>query len=185
MNTLSCRYIKITGMVFLTLLSWGCSNSEEEDVNAWMVQQRNSLKPMVVQVSEPKSFNPASYGGGNSVDPFNNQKLLGGLRAEAPIPEAGSALLVPELNRRKEPLEAFPLDAMVMGGTLQKGGQRVALVRVDRLLYQIGVGAYLGQNYGKVVAIAENSVTLREIVQDGAGEWMERPATLELQESAK
>ena len=51
--------------------------------------------------------------------------------------------------RRKEPLEAFPLDSMSMVGSVNKLGQPVALLRVDGLLYQVRVGDYLGHNYGR------------------------------------
>ena len=72
-----------------------------------------------------------------------------------------------------------------MVGSLDRAGSRVALVKVDNLLYQVRPGAYLGQNFGKVTKISENEVTLREIVQDAAGEWIERVATLQLQENTK
>jgi len=94
-------------------------------------------------------------------------------------------LVAPELVRRKEALEAFPLDAVSLVGSLVKEGQPVALVKVDNLLYQVRVGNHLGQNYGRVTKIAETEVSLREIVQDAAGEWIERTATLQLQERSK
>jgi len=93
--------------------------------------------------------------------------------------------VAPELARRKEPLEAFPLDSMALVGSLVRAGQPVALVKVDSLLYQVRPGNYLGQNYGRVTKINETEVTLREIVQDAVGEWIERTATLQLQEKSK
>ncbi len=66
-----------------------------------------------------------------------------------------------------------------------RSGQPLALVRADGLLYQVRVGNYMGQNYGRIVRIAENEVVLREIVQDAAGEWTERMANLVLQEGTK
>ena len=95
------------------------------------------------------------------------------------------ALVAPELARRKEPLEAFPLDAMSLVGSIIKAGQPVALVKVDSLLYQVKLGNYLGLNFGKVTKISETEVGLREIVQDAVGEWIERAATLQLQERSK
>ncbi|MNL80109.1 Pilus assembly protein, PilP [compost metagenome] len=71
---------------------------------------------------------------------------------------------------------------MSMVGSLNRAGQLVALVKVDQLLYQVTQGSYLGQNYGRVLKITENEITLREIAQDAAGEWIERPAALQLQE---
>ena len=74
---------------------------------------------------------------------------------------------------------------MEMVGSLQGSGQPVALVRVDKLIYQVRAGNYLGLNYGRVLRVGENQLTLREIVQDASGEWIERPAALELQEKSK
>ena len=56
---------------------------------------------------------------------------------------------------------------------------------MDNLLYQVRVGNYIGQNYGRVTLVNETQVSLREIVQDGAGEWTERSATLQLQERSR
>ena len=68
---------------------------------------------------------------------------------------------------------------------LQKNGQPIALVKVDTLLYQAHVGDYMGQNYGRITESKENQVTLHEIAQDAAGEWIERTTTLDLQEGTK
>ena len=74
---------------------------------------------------------------------------------------------------------------MALVGNMSPKGRSVALVKVDNLLYQVKVGSYLGQNYGKVTKVSETEVTLREIVQDAAGEWIERQANLQLQERSK
>jgi type IV pilus assembly protein PilP len=70
-----------------------------------------------------------------------------------------------------------------MVGSLMKQGQPVALIKVDNLLYQVRPGNYLGQNYGRITKVGESEVVLRELVQDAAGEWVERTATLQLQEN--
>ena len=72
-----------------------------------------------------------------------------------------------------------------MRGSVVKNGRHYALLRVDKLLYQVKTGDYLGQNYGKIVKISETDVSLREIVQDAAGEWIERPGALQLQEKER
>jgi len=72
-----------------------------------------------------------------------------------------------------------------MVGSVTKKGVPFALLKVDSLLYQVKVGEYLGQNFGKITKITETEVTLREIVQDAAGEWIERPTTLQLQEGGR
>jgi type IV pilus assembly protein PilP len=119
------------------------------------------------------------------MEPFSNQKLTQALKRDSAQVAANGALVAPELARRKEPMESFPLDSMALVGSIIKAGQPVALVRVDNLLYQVKLGSYLGQNFGRVMKINETEVTLREIVQDAAGEWIERVATLQLQERSK
>ena len=74
---------------------------------------------------------------------------------------------------------------MNMVGSVNKQGRNFALLRVDSLLYQVKTGDYLGQNYGRIMRISETDISLREIVQDAAGEWIERPVTLQLQERAR
>ena len=96
-----------------------------------------------------------------------------------------NSLLAAEMSRRKEPLEAYPLDSMSMVGSVVRAGRPYALLRVDNLLYQVKAGDYLGQNFGKITKITETDIALREIVQDAAGEWIERPSTLQLQERGR
>jgi type IV pilus assembly protein PilP len=140
--------------------------------------------PHVTPVSEPKQYVPLPYTEGKAVDPFNVDRLTKVWDA-SPAAKQCAALLAVEFNRRKEPLEAFPLDVMSMVGSLQRNGQRVALLKVDKLLYQVRPANYLGQNYGRITQVSENEVTLREIVQDAAGECIERMTTLQLQENTK
>ena len=163
-----------------------CGSSEQEEIQQWMQEQRAATKPNVQPIPEPKKFTPQDYTQEAAVDPFSIQKLTQALKRDSQqSSSASAALLAPELNRRKEPLEAFPLDAMAMVGSLVKQGQPVALVKVDNLLYQVRPGNYLGQNYGKITKVGETEVVLRELVQDAAGEWIERTATLQLQERSK
>ncbi|RYF15597.1 MAG: pilus assembly protein PilP [Comamonadaceae bacterium] len=164
----------------------GCDVSGDGEIQAWMQQERAATKPKIQPIAEPKPFTPESYVQEAAIEPFSNQKLTAALKRDAlQAGSASAALLAPELSRRKEPLEAYPLDAMVMVGSLLKQGQPVALIKVDNLLYQVKPGNYLGQHYGRITKVAESEVVLRELVQDPAGEWIERTATLQLQEKSK
>jgi type IV pilus assembly protein PilP len=157
-----------------------CSDSDVREVKDWMEKVKKDTKPNVQPLSEPKTFVPFPYTAREVTDPFTSNKLLAELAraaAEKPSPYK------PDMDRRKEPLEAFPLDIMSMVGVLQKGGVNYALVQVDRQVHQVRTGQYLGQNFGKVVSVTEEAVTLREVVQDAAGEWVERMSKLELLES--
>lgn len=164
----------------LSLLA-GCT-ADHDELRQWMEQQRREIKPNVTPLQAPKKFDPEPYSQTQAVEPFSSQKLSVALKQEARAP---NSLLARQLNRRKEPLEAFPLDSMSMVGSVTKQGQPYALLRVDALLYQVKVGDHIGQNYGQITRISETEITLQETVQDAAGEWIERPATLQLQERAR
>ena len=172
----------VLGAIGLCLLLGACSKSGQEELQEWMREQRAQTRPRVQPIPEPKKFSPQAYTQENATDPFSKLKLTQALKRESSQSTSNAGLVAPELSRRKEPLEAYPLDAMAMVGSLIRKGKPVALIKVDNLLYQVHPGNYLGQNYGRVMKVNETEVVLREIVQDASGEWIERPATLQLQE---
>lgn len=172
-------------IVFSAFLMWGCGSSGEDELRQWMSNERAQAKPRVTPITEPKQFLPQPYVADEGMEPFNVLKLTQALRRESAQVASNAALIAPEMARRKEPLEAFPLDAMAMVGSMNKSGKPTALLTVDKLLYQVQLGHYLGQNYGRITAISETSIQLREIVQDPTGDWIERTTSLELQEEAK
>ena len=176
---------QLLSLVLLSALLAGCGSSKEDDVRAWMVQERNQTKPHVEPIQPPKQFVPEPYTNLSAVEPFSSIKLTQALKRDSSQSASNAGLVAPELARRKEALEAFPLDAMALVGNIIKAGQPVALIKVDNLLYQVKLGNYLGLNFGRVTKINETEVTLREIVQDAVGEWIERVATLQLQERSK
>ena len=108
----------------------GCG-AEQGELSQWMDQQKREVKPNVQPLSAPKKFNPQAYAALGGVEPFSNQKLTVALKQEARQP---NSLLAAEVNRRKEPLEAYPLDSMSMVGSVVKAGHPYALLRVDNLL---------------------------------------------------
>lgn len=167
------------GFVLAGLAACG---TEQEELQGWMDQQRREVRPNVPPLLPPKRFDPEPYSQARAIEPFSSQKLSVALKQEARAP---NSLFAGEVNRRKEPLEAYPLDSMAMVGSVARGGRPFALLRVDNLLYQVKVGDYIGQNYGKITKISETDVAVREVVQDASGEWIERPAALQLQEQAR
>jgi type IV pilus assembly protein PilP len=172
-------------LIVLAAALGGCGASTEDELRQWMTEQKSQTKPRITPIAEPKKFTPESYSQVTAIEPFSLQKLTQALRRESTQAASNGALIAPELARRKEALESFPLDSMSLVGSLSKAGQPVALVKVENLLYQVRPGNYLGQNYGRVTKISETEVTLREIVQDAVGEWIERTAALQLQERTK
>ena len=92
-------------------------------------------------------------------------------------PEDAQRAEVAHLQQRRRRLKSVVI--------IDEAGQPHALLRVDSLLYQVKVGDYMGQNYGRIVKIGETELSLREVVQDAAGEWTERISTLQLQEKSR
>ena len=178
---------RITGVALLAVGCFlsGCSFSDQGELQQWMSEQKAQTKPKVQPIPEPKKFAPQVYTQEAATDPFSNLKLTQALKRESTQSTSNAALVAPELARRKDPLEGFPLDTMSMVGSLVKQGKPVALVKIENLLYQVRPGNYLGQNYGRIMKVDEAEVVLREIVQDAAGEWIERTAKLQLQERSK
>ena len=159
----------------------GCSDSGVE-LQQWMQETKQQTKVSISKLSEPKKFIPFLYDSKKMVDPYNPNKLLVALaRAQS----NSNSILKPDMERRREPLESFPLDGLKMVGTLEKPGIVYALVQAEKSLFQAKVGSYVGQNFGIVTKITDTAVELKEIVQDASGEWVERMGKLELQEMKK
>ncbi|MDB5798448.1 MAG: pilus assembly protein PilP [Paucimonas sp.] len=165
----------------LALLS-ACGDSGEVEVRQWMAETRSQTRLAVPKLTEPKKFTPFIYSEKNEIDPFNPVKLHVALARQQ---SSSASKLKPNLDRRREALEAYPLDGLKMVGTLQARDMRYALIEVDKMVHQVKLGNYMGQNFGIVTAVTDNQVELKEVVQDAGGEWVERKAKLELQESKK
>ena len=164
----------------LAVLLAGCSASDVAEVNSWMAEVKKNTHVNVTPLAEPKTFIPFAYSVREQIDPFDPNKLLAELARAA---ASGNNPLRPDQNRRPEFLESFPLDAMKMVGTINKGGVSYGMVQIDRAVYQVKAGQRLGQNFGQVTGVAESAISIKETVQDAGGEWVERMTKLELQES--
>ena len=175
------RFLLLAGVL---LMLTGCVSSGEDDLREWMAEQRQQTKPFVKPIPAPKNYKPVAYSQADATDPYDDRKLALAVKGDTRR-EGNSALIAAERARRKEALEAYPLDTMAMVGSLMKREGTVALVTVGGLLHQVHVGNYLGQNYGRVVRITETELTLREVVQDATGDWVARSTALQLQERLK
>jgi type IV pilus assembly protein PilP len=158
------------------LLVAGCE-ADHGEIRAWMEETRRNTPRVVEKVAEPKRFEPFRYEPSVDPDPF----ALAKLKAQNVALARASGGPQPDVSRRREPLESFPLDNLRMVGNLRQGASNVALVQVDTALYQVRVGNYVGQNFGRVLRISEGEVAIRETVQDAAGDWVERETALKLQ----
>lgn len=142
-------------------------------VEAWVAEVRARPAPPLDPLPVMKQFETFEYSGEGLRDPFSipepDRNSGGGLR--------------PDVNRRKEVLEAYPLDSLSMVGTIGAGPGIVGLVLApDRVTYRVRPGIYLGQNDGRATAVSENQIDIVELVPDGAGGWLERQAKMALED---
>ena len=153
----------------------GCGGESHQDLRTWMSEQGKGARGKLDPLPQIRPYDPFAYNAFDLPDPFKPRKIE---------PTKGASKLAPDLARRKEPLEAYPLESLSMVGTLERDKTIFALVRTpERDVYQIRAGNYVGQNFGVVTGIGESEVKLKELVQDGAGDWTERSSTLQLQQA--
>jgi len=159
------------------ILLASCS-SELDDLKKFVKESEKGMPRKIDPLPAVKPFEPFAYEGFDLPDPFKPRKLS--------VPKEGGpgGGLAPDLNRRKEPLEAYPLEQLKMVGTLQQGKEMFAIVRADKTLYRVKSGNYMGQNFGLITDITDAEIKLKEIVQDSAGDWAERQSVLPLLEEA-
>lgn len=169
-------------IVAAPLVLSACGFSSETEIQQWMAETRSTMKPNTQPVPEPKQFTPQTYESRAVVDPFDGQKIVMAVARQQQA-RASASSVKPDLDRRRETLEGFPLDQIRMVGMMRQSGTNVALVESNGSTHMLRVGNYVGQNFGLVTRITEAEVQLKEIVQDAAGEWVERPAKLELQDA--
>ena len=152
----------------------GCGASSHQDLVDWMAEQGKGVRGHLDPVPQIKPYEPFTYNDFDLPDPFKPRKI-------EPMKTDAANKLAPDLNRRKEPLEAYPLESLSMVGTLEKGRTLYALVKTpERDIYQVRQGNHMGQNYGVIVGITDTEIRLKELMQDGAGDWSERSSTLNL-----
>jgi type IV pilus assembly protein PilP len=164
-------------LVLLTLVAGALAacSSEMDDLKRFVRESDKGLPRRVEPLPAVKPFEPFTYEGFDLPDPFKPRKL-------AAAKEGSGGGIAPDLNRRKEPLESYPLEQLKMVGTLSQGKDTYALVRADKTLYRVKKGNYMGQNFGLITDVTDNEIKLKEIVQDSAGDWTERQSVLPLLE---
>ena len=160
------------GIALLASALAACGGSQG-DLEKWVAEIRAKPAPPLDPLPVMQQFETFEYDAQNLRDPFS--EVFNGGEAGGPRPDAG---------RRKQTLEQFPLDSLDMVGTFGTGRSLVALLMApDKVTYRVQPGAYMGQSDGRVTAINEDRVELVELVPDGAGGWLERPATILLEDN--
>lgn len=157
----------------------GCGGGEHQDLKEELKKLTSDMRGKVAPLPVVRPYEPVPYKAFDLADPFGSAKIE--LVTKTAARSGGGNK--PDLNRPKEPLEAFPLESVKMVGMLQQGKQVFALVRAQASVYRVKAGNYIGQDFGVITRITDDQIQLRELVQDATGDWAERVSTLQLQEA--
>jgi type IV pilus assembly protein PilP len=157
--------------VLASFIVAGCSGGQS-DLQKWISDTQKKPGGRIQALPEVKPYETFVYGSGNMRSPF---------QPVGPNAGAGAASLRPSSRRNREFLEGFSLDTLKMVGTFKVGSSFYGLVQSkDGLVHKVQPGNYLGQNDGKVTDISGSKISLVEIIPDGLGGYIERPASLAL-----
>ncbi len=174
------KFLMRAPMLALALLALaGCTRGitstpgEAPNLEKWVADVKARPAPPLDPLPVMQQFETFEYAAQNLRDPFSN----------AFSDQSGGSGPRPDPNRPRQALEQFPLDSLDMVGTIGRGPGIVGLVMApDKVTYRVRPGAYMGQNDGRITAVYEDRIELVELVPDGAGGWLERPATLALED---
>lgn len=159
-----------------------CGGEEQGELRQELAAMTKDLRGRVDPLPQVRSYEPVPYKGESMLDPFVPGRIVVAQAAGAGGSGGG---VQPDLNRPKEPLEAFPLEQLQMVGTLAQNKDMYALVRAGNNLFRVKKGNYMGPNFGVITAIDEGQINLKEVVQDSGGDWVERSTTVQMQEGKK
>ena len=170
--------LKAVAIAFSLLTLAACSGEQHSDLRQFVKDSENLPRGRIPPLPEVKPYEAFTYNAFDLLDPFVPRKI------EPPkgIAVAGG-IKPPDPNRRKEPLEAYPLENLKMVGTLEQKNRFHALVKTpDNNLFRVSSGNFMGQNFGRVTDISESAIKLKELVQDSSGAWKEEERTMLLQD---
>ena len=166
---------KYLGLMCLAVLVTGCQLQDKDDLTQFVAQASNMQPKEIEPLPNIKPVEPFAYNAQEFADPFNQENLKPRQVVSA---RSGAG---PDTNRRREPLENYPLDSLTMVGTLFREDENRVIIKTPEGAVQTAVvGNYLGQNYGKIISIEENEIVVNEQVLNSAGTWVGRDASIKV-----
>jgi type IV pilus assembly protein PilP len=182
MKTYSLPRFRNSNAVVALMLALGVSacSTDISDLRTFVDEAKKSQKAKVAPLPEIKPYETFRYAANHLRDPFEpftptqptKTVKVGSKTGSGPKPIEG---------RAREALESYPLDVLRMVGILEQSNTMWALLKgSDGTIHRVQTGNYIGQNHGKILSISEDKISLTEIVPDGLGGWIERPASLAL-----
>lgn len=172
------RLSTIISLGLITMITSGCA-SDHADLQQYVADVLSRQKPRVEPLPEFKPYPIFVYEAADLRDPFEESAFV---QQQADIAIEGSGIKPPERDSR-EPLEEYPLDTLRMVGTLEQETTIWALIKDgEGSIHRVKSGNYIGKNYGKIITITDHQVEILEIVPNGLGAYIERPAIIALSE---
>jgi type IV pilus assembly protein PilP len=171
-------------LLLALLLLAGCGGEEHSDLKEELHQLTKDLRGRVDTLPQVKPYEPVPYTAEGQTDPFRPERIEVAAAGRG-APSASASLIDEQKKRPPEPLEAFPLESIQMLGTITQKNETFALVKAGPNLYRVRKGNYMGQNFGVITAIDEAQISLKELVQDSTGDWVERMSQLQLVEAKR
>jgi type IV pilus assembly protein PilP len=173
------RSLRFVALMLGSVLLAGCSG-DQSDLQKFVAAEKAKKPGPIEPLPQIQPYETFDYDAHNLRSPFVPDTEA---TQSAEGRQGSGTGLQPDFNRNKEYLEQFPLDALTMVGTIERGGESYALVSdPDGAVHRIQPGNYLGQNHGKVTSVNDTQIRVTEIVPDGLGGWMERQAAIGLDE---
>lgn len=175
MSRLVAMSIKWMAICSAALLLVACGDSHLQEVEEFVAEVKARESARIKPLPEIQPIETFAYVSTDRRDPFvpmESEQEQGSVIASG---------LTPDETRRKEELEAFPLDSLRMVGTLELQGSMWGLVRTQEgIIFRVKVGNYMGQNHGQITRISEEGIELTEIIADQKRGFRERQASLAL-----
>jgi type IV pilus assembly protein PilP len=156
-------------MTILVALA-ACKELPQEDIKVWMNANQKNITSRNTSLEEKEIFQVFTYQANDRIDPFDIKKIA---LLSTDHPSAGNNIS-PDVQRTRETLEQYAIDSLRMVGTLRKTGKIIALIQVEKVIHQVHVGSYVGQDMGRVIKISEDAMQVEETTQDAGGEWRKR-----------
>lgn len=168
-------------LVAATLLA-ACGGEEQRELKQELAELTKDYRGQVPPLPQVRPYEPVPYTAEGQIDPFRPERIE---VVQASRSSDAASKIAEHEKRLKEPLEAFPLESIQMLGTITQDKETFALVKAGPNLYRVKKGNYMGQNFGVITAIDESQISLKELVQDSGGEWVERSSALQLVEAKR
>ena len=171
MMTMLKNIISLFLLVATTSFLSGCGGDQHGDLKEYVEQVKARQKGRIQPLPDVRPYESFSYAAGDLRNPFSPF-----------VQESVESIdngLSPDLNRKREALEQFPLDTLVFVGHIEKKGILWGLIAApDDTVYRVQAGNHMGKNYGEILSISETSILLKEIISDGTGGWVDRETTM-------